>query len=299
MTTIGVDFDVPLHAYSRGWVDGTIYDEPTPGGFDALRQLMADHAVFIFTARDIYQTALWLQDHGFDVEFNAAGSDGVGPKFWNKRGILLVTNRKLPAVAYIDDRGIRWTSWPQALADLETALHGENPLDVEERKLKVLAAAEEQLQVARDRERLKELETELAAAKFEIRHLRAGEIDQPAPEGMAPTPEQWIHWWNRATPDERISMVNQIFTNAATAATCFEMNHRWSLERLGRLANALRILDRVPDIDARTMFITEAHQRLGLTASFEAVLIAASARVLPADTTPPTPAPSRPAAGEA
>lgn len=38
--------------------------------------------------------------------------------FWSERGQLLVTNRKLPAVAYIDDRGIRFESWDQALADL-------------------------------------------------------------------------------------------------------------------------------------------------------------------------------------
>jgi hypothetical protein len=39
------------------------------------------------------------------------------PEFWNGPSIL-VTRRKLPAVAYIDDRAIRFTSWDQALADL-------------------------------------------------------------------------------------------------------------------------------------------------------------------------------------
>uniref|UniRef100_UPI003F4986ED hypothetical protein n=1 Tax=Streptosporangium sp. CA-235898 TaxID=3240073 RepID=UPI003F4986ED len=295
MTTIGVDFDVPLHAYSRGWADGTIYDEPTPGGFDALRQLMADHAVFVFTARDTYQTALWLKGHGFDVQLDAAGSDGIWPKFWNTRDRILVTDRKLPAVAYIDDRGIRWTSWPQALADLETSLL----LFDRDEQLRALRAAqdpfissEQYLQALHDARRCAELERELEAAKFEIRHLRAGESDQPAPEGVAPTPEQWIHWWNRATPDERTTMVNQIFASAATAATCFEMNHRWSLERLDRLTNALRILDQVPSIAARAMFITEAHENLGLGASFETVLAYAAARVILTETTPSASAPS-------
>lgn len=38
--------------------------------------------------------------------------------FWDTRGVLLVTNRKLAARAYIDDRAIRFESWEQALRDL-------------------------------------------------------------------------------------------------------------------------------------------------------------------------------------
>ena len=40
------------------------------------------------------------------------------PGFWDDQTKIFVTNRKLPAVAYIDDRGIRFTNWRQALADL-------------------------------------------------------------------------------------------------------------------------------------------------------------------------------------
>ncbi len=36
--------------------------------------------------------------------------------FWNERGLLLVTDRKLAAEAYIDDRAVRFEDWAQALA---------------------------------------------------------------------------------------------------------------------------------------------------------------------------------------
>lgn len=90
------------------------------GALEGLRQLMKEHAVFIFTSRNTAHVAAWLGDHGFTVTtddsmFRHDIWDGV---FWDTRGTLLITNRKLAAVAYIDDRAIRFTSWEQALADL-------------------------------------------------------------------------------------------------------------------------------------------------------------------------------------
>ena len=114
MATVASDFDGVIHAYSRGYHDGTIYDNPVPGAFNALTRLMERYAVVIFTARNIHQVAEWLSAHGnYDVTTEWT------PPFWNTRGVLLVTNVKPVAVAYIDDRGIRFESWDQALAALE------------------------------------------------------------------------------------------------------------------------------------------------------------------------------------
>lgn len=117
MATVAVDFDGVIHAYSRGWQDGTIYDEPMPGAIDALWQLMQTYAVFVHTTRDAEQVAAWLAEHGIPTAIDAAGPAAV--TVWDQHGVVLVTSRKLPAVAYVDDRAIRFTSWGQALADLQ------------------------------------------------------------------------------------------------------------------------------------------------------------------------------------
>ncbi|MCM8548931.1 hypothetical protein [Streptomyces sp. STCH 565 A] len=120
--TIAVDFDGVIHAYSKGWHDGTIYDPPMPGALDGLRQLMKQHAVFVLTTRDISQVGSWLLERDFSVRL---GHDGP---FWNERGRLLVTNRKLAATAYLDDRAVRFTTWPKALTDLTTPAPAKPPL---------------------------------------------------------------------------------------------------------------------------------------------------------------------------
>lgn len=147
MSTVAVDFDGVIHAYGQGWRDGTIYDGLVPGALKALDTLMLDHSVFIFTSREPEYVMPWLEGHGLDVTIDercgVCHGEGGGQEvdadyrpispawdcdackgyglltFWNERGQLLVTNRKLPAVAYIDDRGIRFHNWAQALTDLE------------------------------------------------------------------------------------------------------------------------------------------------------------------------------------
>lgn len=147
MTTVAVDFDGVIHAYRAGWRDGTIYDELVPGAREALDALMLVHAVYIHTSREPEQVMPWLEGHGFDVTIDercdrCTGTGGFAQEdadgrtthvempcqdcqgsglltFWTMRGQLLVTNRKLPAMAYIDDRAVRFRNWAQTLSDLE------------------------------------------------------------------------------------------------------------------------------------------------------------------------------------
>ncbi|MEV6401115.1 hypothetical protein AB0M39_41145 [Streptomyces sp. NPDC051907] len=112
--TIAVDFDVPIHAYDRGWQDGSIYGGETPGAFDALRSLLAFDAVFVFTSRDPQQVSAWLRERGGFETIPDTGDLGI--QFWNQRGVLLVTRTKYPAHCYVDDRAVPFTGdWQAAI----------------------------------------------------------------------------------------------------------------------------------------------------------------------------------------
>lgn len=74
---------------------------------------MSRYAVFVLTAGDPAKVIPWLQGYGFLTDTDN-GSDT-----WQLQNILLVTNRKLPAVIYIDNRALRFWSWNQAMSDIE------------------------------------------------------------------------------------------------------------------------------------------------------------------------------------
>lgn len=120
MKTIAIDFDGVIHKYSGGWKDGSIYDEPIEGAFEFIKQLMEDgYSVFIFSARNSRQIKKWLDKYlwhydcmfgDYEDKFYYYGYKAeiihFWTKFWNKPNVLGITNRKLPALAYIDDRAI-------------------------------------------------------------------------------------------------------------------------------------------------------------------------------------------------
>ncbi len=106
--SIAVDFDGVIHAYSRGWHTKNIYDPPMPGAHQALKALTAAYGVFIFSARSAEDILPWCREHFPDLRFQL-----IGPKvtYWARKGVIGITNRKLPALMYIDDRAVRFTNW--------------------------------------------------------------------------------------------------------------------------------------------------------------------------------------------
>lgn len=112
MKTIAIDFDGVIHAYSNGWGDGSCYAVPMEGAIDSIKALLEDYAVFILSTRDPRQIIEWMGKHAPEIPCGPIEDED---KFWDKKGIVGVTNRKLPAMVYIDDRACLFTSWKQTM----------------------------------------------------------------------------------------------------------------------------------------------------------------------------------------
>lgn len=109
---VAVDFDGVIHGYSQGWHDGTCYDEPMDGAFDAVREFQADGCpVVILTARSVRDVAAWVHEHAPDLTLYV--EPFPTSEFWERTDVVLITNRKVVAKHYIDDRAIRHVDWPR------------------------------------------------------------------------------------------------------------------------------------------------------------------------------------------
>jgi hypothetical protein len=138
--TIAVDFDGVIHAYSKGWQDGTCYDKPVLEALESISLLMeSGYSVFILSTRNPRQIKIWLKMWAYksDYEINGMGGDPTDfsfpicgftveviplwKKFWNKKNVLGITRRKLAAHAYVDDRAILFKGdWRMTVQDIIT-----------------------------------------------------------------------------------------------------------------------------------------------------------------------------------
>jgi hypothetical protein len=120
MKTVAVDLDGVVHEYSEGWRGGAMYDAPVRGAFEAIRTLQErGFAVFLFTARESLEpVAEWVRLYSTLTVVVDEPDQPERPHFWNDTEIVLITNRKLPAAYYVDDRAIRFVDWEQTLAQI-------------------------------------------------------------------------------------------------------------------------------------------------------------------------------------
>jgi len=109
--TIALDFDGVIHKYSKGFHDGTAYDEPVPGVFEAIEKLLLHYNVFIHSTRDPKEISDWLQEHEAPFDWVIYEARHYLEVYWDEEGVVGITNKKLVAFAYVDDRGVRFTNW--------------------------------------------------------------------------------------------------------------------------------------------------------------------------------------------
>ena len=110
---IAIDFDGVIHDDYDGWGDGTIYGSLIDGAIDAIKKLSEKYNIIIFSAKVKPDRPLVNGKTGIELV-----------REWLEKHDLMkfvseITAEKPRAVVYIDDKGIRFTNWKDAISDLE------------------------------------------------------------------------------------------------------------------------------------------------------------------------------------
>jgi len=103
--TLAIDFDGVIHKNSKGYHNGTVYDEPVEGAIEAIRELSEKYVIILYTFKGhperpsingkngIQGTWEWLDNYGI--------KDCVRDIVWGK------PNAKI----YVDDKGYKFENW--------------------------------------------------------------------------------------------------------------------------------------------------------------------------------------------
>jgi len=110
---IGIDFDGVIHECSKGYYDGTIYDDPIDGAHTALKNLSERYTVIVYTCKAKSDRELVNGKTGTQLIWDWLNKHDLAKYISN------VTAEKPRAVCYIDDKGIRFDNWKNCLESLK------------------------------------------------------------------------------------------------------------------------------------------------------------------------------------
>lgn len=108
-STIALDFDGVIHKNSKGFHDGTIYDDSLDGTKEALARLSKKYTLIIYTCKANPTSPLVNGKTGRELVWDWLKEKGFA------KYISEVTNEKPRAAFYVDDKGIRFYDWNTTL----------------------------------------------------------------------------------------------------------------------------------------------------------------------------------------
>lgn len=109
---VGVDFDGVVHKCSKGYHDGTVYDEPIDAAFSSLERLSKEYTVIIYTCKARSDRGLVNGKTGTELVWEWLDKHNMS-QFVSK-----VTAEKPRAVFYIDDKAIKFDNWEDCMKEI-------------------------------------------------------------------------------------------------------------------------------------------------------------------------------------
>ena len=106
---IGIDFDGVVHKCSRGYYDGTIYDDPVDGAYEALEKISKKYTIIMYTAKAKPDRGSVNGKTGVELVWEWLEKHNMA-QFVSK-----VTSEKPRAVCYIDDKGVEFYDWKDCM----------------------------------------------------------------------------------------------------------------------------------------------------------------------------------------
>jgi hypothetical protein len=106
---VGIDFDGVIHKCSKGFYDGTIYDDPVEGAAEALEYLSSKYTVIIYTCKARADRGLVNGKTGTELVWEWLHKQDFA-KYVSK-----VTAEKPRARFYVDDKAYRFENWQDIL----------------------------------------------------------------------------------------------------------------------------------------------------------------------------------------
>jgi hypothetical protein len=120
--TIAIDFDGVIHAYTKGWHDGTAYDPPMKDAIKYIKMLMEEFTVYVFSTRDPAQIQDWFGRYGEQIPTQIIDSEQT---FWATVGVLGIARHKVVAYVWLDDRALRFEGkWERAYMSIKNLIDG-------------------------------------------------------------------------------------------------------------------------------------------------------------------------------